>query len=130
MSKSVNKVFILGNLGKDAVVKNTSSVLVAELSVATTEGKKTPSGQWEDHTEWHRVILFGRLAEVAEKYLKSGDKVYIEGRLQTRKWQDKSGQDRYTTEIVANEMVLLGGGKSEQTTARVRSYADKDDIPF
>lgn len=114
MAKSVNKVILIGNLGKDPELKHTSSgTAVASITVATNERFKDKSGEWQDKTEWHNVVLWQRLAEIASEYLKKGRSVYIEGRLQTRSWEDKQGQKRYTTEIVASDLVLLGGGRSE-----------------
>ena len=109
--KSVNKVILLGNLGKDPEVKYTpSGTPVGKITVATNERFKDKDGQWQDRTEWHNVVLWQRLAEIAGEYLKKGGKVYIEGKLQTRSWEDKqSGQKKYMTEIVANDLVLLGG---------------------
>ena len=108
---SVNKVILLGNLGKDPETRYLpSGDAVTNINIATTEKWKDKSGEQQEHTEWHRIAFFGRLAEVAGEYLKKGAPVYIEGRLQTRKWQDKDGQDRYTTEIRADRMQLLGGG--------------------
>ena len=109
--KSVNKVILLGNLGKDPEVKYTpSGTPVAKITVATNERFKDKDGQWQDRTEWHNVVLWQRLAEIAGEYLKKGGKVYIEGKLQTRSWEDKqSGQKKYMTEIVVNDLVLLGG---------------------
>jgi len=112
--KSVNKVILLGNLGKDPEVKYTpSGTPVAKLAVATNERFKDKEGQWQDRTEWHNVVLWQRLAEIAGEYLKKGSKVYIEGKLQTRSWEDKqTNQKRYMTEVVANDLVLLGGRES------------------
>jgi single-strand DNA-binding protein len=109
--KSVNKVILVGNLGKDPEVKYTpSGTPVAKLTLATNERYKDKGGEWQDRTEWHNVVLWQRLAEIAGEYLKKGSKVYIEGRLQTRSWEDKqTNQKRYMTEIVANDLVLLGG---------------------
>jgi len=109
--KSVNKVILIGNLGKDPEVKYTpSGTPVAKITLATNERFKDKSGDWQDRTEWHNVVLWQRLAEIAGEYLKKGGKVYIEGRLQTRSWEDKtSGQKKYMTEVVANDLVLLGG---------------------
>lgn len=106
---SVNKVILVGNLGKDPEVRYLpDGGAITNISVATTDNWKDKSGAKQEKTEWHRVSFFGRLAEIAGEYLKKGSQVYVEGRLQTRKWQDKEGQDRYTTEIVANEMKMLG----------------------
>lgn len=109
--KSVNKVILLGNLGKDPEVKYTpSGTPVAKLALATNERYKDKDGQWQDRTEWHNVVLWQRLAEIAGEYLKKGSKVYVEGRLQTRSWDDKqTNQKRYMTEVVASDIVLLGG---------------------
>ena len=108
---TVNKVIILGRLGQDPDVRATAGgTQVVTLSVATNElGPKNDMGMRQDVTEWHRCVLFGRPAEIAAQYLRKGSQVYLEGRLQTRKWQDQSGQDRYSTEIIANEMQLMGG---------------------
>ena len=110
MARGVNKVILVGNLGADPEVKYMpNGNAVANVTVATSESwKDKQSGEQKDKTEWHRVVFFRRLAEIAGEYLKKGSKVYIEGKLQTRKWQDQqSGQDRYMTEIVANEMQML-----------------------
>src|SRR5579862_7595074 len=109
--KSVNKVILVGNLGKDPEVKYTpQGTPVAKLTIATNERFKDKSGEWQDRTEWHNVVLWQRLAEIAGEYLKKGGKVYIEGRLQTRSWDDKtSGQKKYMTEVVASDLILLGG---------------------
>ena len=109
--KSVNKVILLGNLGKDPEVKFTpQGTAVAKLALATNERYKDKEGQWQDRTEWHNVVLWQRLAEIAGEYLKKGSKVYIEGRLQTRSWEDKqTNQKKYMTEVVASDLVLLGG---------------------
>jgi len=102
MAGSINKVILIGNLGRDPDVRNTQSgAKVANLSIATSESwKDRTSGERREKTEWHRVVIFGRLAEIAEQYLRKGSKVYVCGQLQTRKWQDQSGQDKYTTEVV------------------------------
>jgi single-strand DNA-binding protein len=107
---SVNKVILLGNLGRDPEVRySADGAAIANVSIATTSRYKDKSGEMKEDTEWHRVVFFGRLAEVVNEYLKKGRPVYVEGRLRTRKWQDQGGQDRYTTEIVADQMQLLGG---------------------
>jgi single-strand DNA-binding protein len=110
MARGVNKVIIVGNLGQDPETKAMpSGMTVANLRIATSESwKDKTSGEMKEQTEWHSVAMFGRLAEVAGEYLRKGSQVYIEGRLRTRKWQDKNGNDRYTTEIVANDMQMLG----------------------
>jgi single-strand DNA-binding protein len=109
--KSVNKVILIGNLGKDPEVKYTpQGTPVAKITLATNERFKGKDGQWQDRTEWHNVVLWQRLAEIAGEYLKKGGKCYIEGRLQTRSWDDKqTGQKKYMTEVVANDLVLLAG---------------------
>jgi single-strand DNA-binding protein len=110
MARGVNKVILVGNLGADPEVRYMpNGGAVANVTVATTESwKDKQTGENQEKTEWHRVVFFARLAEIVGEYLKKGSQIYVEGRLQTRKWQDKSGQDRYTTEIVANEMQMLG----------------------
>ena len=111
MARGVNKVIIIGNLGADPETRAMpSGSSVANLRIATTESwRDKQSGEQQERTEWHRVALFGRLAEVTGEYLRKGSQVYIEGSLRTRKWQDKQGNERYTTEIVANDMQMLGG---------------------
>lgn len=111
MARGVNKVILVGNLGQDPDVKYMpSGQAVCNISIATTESwSDKASGEKVEKTEWHRVVFFRRLAEIAGEYLRKGSQVYIEGRLQTRKWQDQSGADRYSTEIVANDMQMLGG---------------------
>ncbi len=107
---SVNKVILIGNLGADPETRYLpSGDAVTNIRIATTENWKDKSGDKQEHTEWHRISFFGRLAEIAGEYLKKGSPVYIEGRIRTRKWQDKEGQDKYSTEIVADRMQLLGG---------------------
>ncbi len=109
---SVNKVILIGHLGKDPELRFTSGTqtAVSSFSLATNERKKDPSGNWVESTEWHNVVVFGKTAETCAQYLKKGRQAYIEGRIQTRKWQDKEGRDRYTTEVVANTVQFLGGG--------------------
>lgn len=111
MARGINKVILVGNLGNDPDVKYTADGrAIANISLATTESwKDRNTGEQQDRTEWHRVVFFNRLAEIVSEYLKKGSQVYVEGKLQTRKWQDQNGMDRYTTEIVANEMQMLGG---------------------
>ncbi|MEP7182550.1 MAG: single-stranded DNA-binding protein [Betaproteobacteria bacterium] len=109
---SVNKVILLGNLGRDPETRyTTGGDAVTNLNIATSEQWKDKSGEKQEKTEWHRVVLFGRQAEVAGEYLKKGRSVYIEGRLQTRKWTDKDGVEKYSTEIVADRMQLIGGAR-------------------
>lgn len=108
---SLNKVMILGNLGQDPELRNTSSgKAVGTLRVATTDTWTDASGQRQERTEWHTIVVWGRDAENSKKYLSKGRSVFVEGRLQTRKWQDKEGKDRYTTEIVADRVQFVGGG--------------------
>lgn len=124
---SVNKVILVGNLGRDPEVRYMpSGDAMANLNLATTDTWKDKSGEKQEKTEWHRVVMFGKTAEIAGEYLKKGSQVYIEGRLQTRKWTDKEGQERYTTEIVADRMQMLGSrsGGSERMSA-----APDDDAP-
>lgn len=111
MARGVNKVILVGNLGKDPEVRYTpGGSAVANVTIATSDQwKDKQTGENQERTEWHRVVFFNRLAEIVSEYVKKGQQIYIEGRLQTRKWQDQGGQDRYTTEIVANEMQMLGG---------------------
>lgn len=158
MARGVNKVILIGNLGNDPEIRYMpSGGAVANITVATSEAwKDKQTGEQHDRTEWHRVVFFNRLAEIAGEYLHKGSKVYIEGSLRTRKWQDKTGQDRYTTEIVGNEMQMLdsrgaganmpdhppadfahepqgksnNGGTAQHQTAPMSSTEFDDDIPF
>jgi single-strand DNA-binding protein len=150
MARGINKAIIVGTLGKDPDVKYTAGgSAVVNVSVATNEAWKDKStGENVEKTEWHRIVIFGKLAEIAAQYLKKGSQVYFEGKIQTRKWQGQDGQDRYTTEIVANEMQMLGGradasggtsnyNKPKQQPAAAPSQHDSgpaddgfDDIPF
>ena len=111
MARGVNKVILVGNLGKDPEVRYMpNGNAIANITLATTDSwKDKQTGEQQEKTEWHRIVMFRRLGEIAGEYLKKGSQVYIEGKLQTRKWQDNNGNDRYTTEIVANEMQMLGG---------------------
>jgi len=147
MSKGINKVIIVGNVGQDVAMKYTATgAAIANITVATSESwndKKT--GEKVEKTEWHRVVAFQRLAEIMGEYLTKGSQVYIEGKLQTRKWQDKEGQDRYTTEIVADNMLLLGS-KPKAAAPKAEGFRkpipaseippqtiddfEQDDIPF
>lgn len=151
MSRGINKVILIGNLGRDPETRYTpSGKAVASVSLATSELRKDKEGEKQEITEWHRIVFWGRLAEIVQEYLKKGSKIYIEGRLQTRKWSDKEGQDRYTTEIIAQELQMLDrnvsnvetqihpamgqeGGPaskaSEKSSAVVNDFID-DDIPF
>jgi single-strand DNA-binding protein len=153
MARGVNKVILVGNLGKDPETRYMpSGSAVTNLTLATSESwKDKQTGEAQERTEWHKIAMFGRLAEIAAEYLRKGSQVYIEGKLRTRKWQDKEGKDRYTTEIVADEMQMLGskgGGAgasappaasgSQQRPAAVNDSVDSggppgdfdDDIPF
>jgi len=111
MAKGLNKVMLIGHLGANPEVRySANGMAIVNVNIATNSSTKDQqTGQWQEVTEWHRVVLFGKLAEVAKEYLHKGSQVYIEGRIQTKKWQDKNGQDRWTTEIIANEMQMLGG---------------------
>ncbi len=110
---SVNKAILIGRLGKDPETRYmTNGEAVTNVSLATSENYKDKNGEKQERTEWHNLVFYRRLAEIAGEYLKKGSLIYVEGRIQTRKWQDKEGKDRYTTEIVANEMKMLGGKSS------------------
>lgn len=149
--KMINKVILIGNLGADPELRFTQNgIPVASFNMATTERRKGQDGQIQEQTEWHRIIAWQRLAEICGEYLAKGSKVYIEGRLQTRKWKDQSGLDRYTTEIVAREMKMLsprttggGGGGGEygasgSTSGSGSGYGESfqepppmgEDVPF
>lgn len=138
--RGVNRVFILGNLGSDPESKSMpSGTQVANFSVATSESwKDKQTGEKQERTEWHKICLFGRLAEVAGQYLRKGSKVYIEGSLRTRKWQDKQGQDRYMTEIIGSELQMLdskpqGEQRNQSAPARTAQKTEpdlNDDIDF
>lgn len=137
---SVNKVILLGNLGKDPEIKYMSNgEAVANIALATTEAWKDKNGEKKEKTDWHRIVFYRKLAEIVGEYCKKGKSIYVEGRLETRKWQDKSGQDRYTTEIIATDMKLLGGKPSDAQESRPSQktqntgtgfYDMEDDIPF
>jgi len=141
MSRGINKAIIVGNLGQDPEVRTTDSgTTVTTISVATSEQWTDKStGERKEQTEWHRIVLWGKLGEIAGEYLRKGSQVYIEGKIQTRKWQGEDGQDRYTTEIKANEMQMLGGRGGARSDyndnpaaqdADRRAAVDDDDIPF
>ena len=139
MSNGLNKVLIIGNLGADPEIKYTQAGSpVANLSVATSERwKDKNTGEQKEQVEWHRVVIFGRLAEIAEQYLKKGSKIFIEGKLQTRDWEDSEGKKRYTTEVVAREMTMLdskGDSMESSSSASPSSKPNNDkfeeDIPF
>ena len=143
---SVNKVILVGNLGRDAELRYTpAGAAVATLNMATTEVWNDKAGQRQEKTEWHRVILWGKQAESLQEYLTKGKQIYVEGRLQTRQWDDKDGNKRYTTEIKADRITLLGGGGGGRGASMERSAAPvaagggdeppmepitDDDIPF
>jgi len=152
---SVNKVILVGNLGRDPETRyTTSGDAVTNIRLATTDTWKDKSGEKQERTEWHNIVFYGRQAEIAGEYLKKGRQIYVEGRLQTRKWQDKEGQDRYTTEIIADRMQMLGsreggaaaaasepaerasgaeprgGGKGASAPAKKSVDDLDDDIPF
>lgn len=132
MSRGINKVILIGNLGADPESRSLpSGAQVANLRIATTDSyKDKQSNEWQERTEWHRVSMFGRLAEVAAQYLRKGSKVYIEGKLTTRKWQDKDGKDRYSTEITANEMQMLDGRSGSDRAPAKPEDEFNDDINF
>ena len=126
MARGINKVILVGNLGNDPDVRDG----VTKISVATSETwKDKQTGEKKERTEWHWVVFFGRLAEIAGEYLRKGSQVYIEGSLRTNKWKDKNGNDRYTTEIVAKEMQMLGG-KGQQQRPESQQQEPVDDEPF
>ena len=130
MARGVNKVILVGNLGVAPEVRYTpSGTAVANVSVATSSSwRDKQSGEMVDKTEWHRVVFFGRLAEIVGEYLNKGSKIYLEGSLRTRKWQDKNGMDRYTTEIVASEMHMLDSKGSSSPVMANNDYADQHDF--
>jgi len=137
-SRGINKVILVGNLGADPDIRQSGNGnVVANLNIATGEAWKDQQGQLQERTEWHRVVMFGRTAEIARDYLRKGSKLYLEGKLQTRKWQDKNGQDRYTTEIVAHEFQMLDRRPGESSPDAPSAPASAlpaaefdDDIPF
>ena len=146
MARGINKVILVGNLGADPETRYMpSGGAVTNVRIATSESwKDKNTGEQQERTEWHNVAFFGRLAEIAGEYLRKGSQVYVEGRLRTRKWQDRDGNDRYTTEVIANEMQMLGGRPGSGAPARGDSgpqpgpmppsppadTAFDDDIPF
>ena len=129
MARGINKVILIGNLGADPETRYMpSGGAVTNIRVATTDSwKDRQSGERQERTEWHRVSLFGRLAEIAAEYLRKGSQVYLEGRLQTRKWQAQDGSDRYSTDIVANEMQMLGGRGSDASASAPPPPASDED---
>jgi single-strand DNA-binding protein len=127
---SLNKVLLIGNTGRDPEVRYTASgTAVASFSLATSEKFKNKGGEWEERTEWHNVILWGRLAEIAGEYLSKGKTVFIEGRLQTRKWQDRDGKDRFTTEIVGEKMQMLSKKEGNGRTADAPGHDEPAPLP-
>lgn len=151
MAKGVNKVFLLGNVGKDPEIRATQGgMTIASFTLATADRQKDAQGNWQDRTEWHNLVAFARTAEIVRDYVKKGTPIFVEGKIQTRSWDDKeSGQKRYKTEILVNELSLLGGGGgggrqsgeggysrsgSSAPSSSGPEYADQgitdDDIPF
>ena len=136
--RGVNKVILVGNLGNDPEVKNTQNGgVIANITVATSESWKDQQGNTQEKTEWHRVVMYRKTAEIARDYLRKGSKIYLEGSLQTRKWQDKNGQDRYTTEIIAREFQMLDskpeGQRSDRPAQKNHQQHEPEfdqDIPF
>ena len=137
--RGVNKVILIGNLGRDPEVRYTQGgSAVATLNIATSDSWTDQSGQKQERTDWHRVVIWRRLAEIAKEYLSKGSRVYIEGRIQTRSWDDREGNKRYTTEIVANQMLMLGGrGGGDETSQEEPPAppeepfeASNEDVPF
>lgn len=133
----INKVTLIGNLGKDPEVRRLDNgTVVASFSVATTDSYKDRNGEWQKQTEWHTIVAWRNLAEIVERNFKKGKQVYVEGKLTHRKWQDKDGNDRYTTEVVANTLRILGrreeNGNSENTSSvnSQQPVAADDDLPF
>ena len=130
----LNKTMLIGNLGADVDTRYTQTkVAVASFRVATTERWKDNQGNPQEATEWHRIVAFGRLAEICSEYLAKGSRVYLEGRLQTRKWEDDKGNTRFTTEIIAREMKMLGGGDKAETPVPPEEGSEpppSDDVPF
>ncbi|TVQ12601.1 MAG: single-stranded DNA-binding protein [Balneolaceae bacterium] len=135
---SLNKVMIIGHLGADPDVRySQNNTAIATLSVATNERYKDQNGDWQESTEWHRIVAFGRIAEVCQEYVKKGSKIYVEGSLQTRSWEDKDGVKKYTTEIKARTLFMLDGKGDSNTmepaasgAAVVNDNTDNDDLPF
>ncbi|MFA6472549.1 MAG: single-stranded DNA-binding protein [Candidatus Latescibacterota bacterium] len=151
MARSLNKVMLIGNLGADPEIKYTpNGTAVANLRIATSDNRKNKDGEWEERTEWHRVVMYGRQAELCKDYLKKGSKVYIDGRLETRSWEDQNGQKHYATDIVGNNLILLdarpqgqGAGPNDAPSGKKPSAGrgdnqvpsqdfpqEEDDLPF
>ncbi|MFM2133137.1 MAG: single-stranded DNA-binding protein [Candidatus Kapaibacterium sp.] len=133
MSRSLNKVMLIGNVGKDPDVNFTASgIPVAQFRLATTESRKDKDGQYQEHTEWHTIIAWRGLAEIIQRLVHRGSRIYVEGRLQTRIFEDQSGTKKYFTEVVADNILLLDGRRSEESSSQGESAAASidDDIPF
>jgi len=132
MAKGVNKVFLLGNVGKDPEIRSTAGgMIVASFSLATADRQKDQQGNWQDKTEWHNLVAFSRTAEIVRDYVKKGTQLFIEGKIQTRSWDDKeSGQKKYRTEILINEMSLLGGGPGRGEGAGSGGYSKSSTASF
>ncbi len=148
MARGLNSVTLIGNLGADPEIKYTpSGTAIANFTMATAENRKNQSGEWEEYTEWHRIVAFGRTAEVCKDYLHKGSRIFVNGRLQTRSWEDNSGAKRYATEIVVNDLIMLdgadggssndrdrgnqnrGGGSRRQSSSSTAAH-ENDDLPF
>ena len=128
---SVNKAILIGNVGKDPEVKELKNGKVANMTLATSERYTDKNGDKQEKTEWHSIVFYGKLVDIVEKYVKKGDKLYIEGSITTRKWQDKEGNDRYTTEVKAFNMTMLGGNPNNQSKPATKAPAmADDDLPF
>lgn len=123
---SVNKVILLGNIGKDPEVRETKAGNVANMVMATSERYTDKSGQKQEKTEWHNLVVFGKLADIVAKYVKKGDKLYVEGSITTRKWEDKEGNTRYNTEIKVRDLTMLGGGEKKASN----DDDEEDLLPF
>lgn len=147
MSRSINKVQLLGHLGKDPEIRSTpGGTIIATFSLATSDRRKDQHGDWQDQTEWHNLVAFNRTAEICRDYLSKGSQVHVEGKIQTRSWEDKeSGERKYRTEILVNELIMLGGASGDQSSNGRQAqpvaqrttepnahgqYIDDDDIPF
>ena len=127
---SVNKVILLGNIGKDPEVRETKAGNIVNLVMATSEKYTDKSGQKQENTEWHNLVVFGKLADVVAKYVKKGDKLYVEGSITTRKWEDKEGNTRYNTEIKVRDLTMLGGGEKKPQPVAAGIDEDGDQLPF
>ena len=126
----VNKVQLLGNIGKDPEVRETKSGKVVNLVLATSERYTDKSGQKQENTEWHNLVVFGKLADVVTKYVKKGDRLYVEGSITTRKWEDKEGNTRYNTDIKVRDLTMLGGGEKKAQPVAAGIDEDDDQLPF